>query len=90
MHALRVQQDLLLLGVLVDVLPLRVQLQAGASDARLVAPATPVTLEERDAENCEDTQKSVAQGTKPWMERYDRVGCISGRETVMMVTLPSP
>lgn len=44
MHTLGTQQDFLLLRILVDVLPLGVQLQAGASDTWLVAPATTVTL----------------------------------------------
>lgn len=43
-HALGAQQDFLLLRILVHVLPLGVQLQAGASDARLVAPTATVAL----------------------------------------------
>lgn len=44
-HALGAQQDLLLLGVLVDVLPLGVQLQARAPDAGLVAATATVALD---------------------------------------------
>ena len=42
--ALGAQQDLLLLRVLVDVSPLRVQLQARAADAGLIAPTAAVAL----------------------------------------------
>lgn len=44
MHALWAQQDFLLLGILVYMLPLCVQLQTGASDAWLVSPTSTVTL----------------------------------------------
>lgn len=43
-HALGTQQDFLLLRILVNVLPLCVELQARASDAWLVAPAATVAL----------------------------------------------
>ncbi len=44
MHTLGAQQDLLLLRILVDVLPLGIELQARASDAWLVAPTATVAL----------------------------------------------
>lgn len=45
MHTLRTQQDFLLLRILVNVLPLSIQLQARASDTWLVAPTATVALQ---------------------------------------------
>lgn len=44
MHTLWTQQDFLLLRILINVLPLGIQLQARASDTRLVATTTTVAL----------------------------------------------
>lgn len=57
MHALWTQQDFLLLRILVHVLPLCIQLQARAPDARLVTATTTVAL--RGGER--RTRKSVEQ-----------------------------
>lgn len=47
-HPLGTEQDLLFLRILVDVLPLGIELQTRATDAGLVSPATSVALDRRD------------------------------------------
>lgn len=48
MHPLGAEQDLLFLRILIDMLPLGIELQTRATDAGLVSPAPSVALDRRD------------------------------------------